>query len=79
MAILISCSQPNQGKPDFDSTTSIRYELISLEKKWLEAEFALDTVYLSTLLDSSFIDISANRTSNKQEELNDVYNNISAM
>ena len=54
-------------------------ELILLERKWLEAEFVLDTAYISTLLDSTFIGISANRVSSKQEELKGMYDNMSAM
>lgn len=61
------------------SSESIKQELLSLERKWLEAEFILDTAYISTLIDSTFIGISANRISNKQEELKGMYNNISAM
>ena len=54
-------------------------QLLSLERKWLEAEFALDTAYLSTLLDSTFIGISTDHISNKQQNLKGMYDNISAM
>jgi len=58
---------------------NVKEELLALERKWLKAEFGLDTTFLSTLLNSPLIGISANRTSNKQEELNGMYNNINAM
>src|SRR5574339_285208 len=57
----------------------VKEELLSLERKWLEAEFVLDTGYISTLMDPGFIAISADRISNKQGELDGIYDNISAM
>jgi hypothetical protein len=72
---LSSCAGYETGNAD----SKIEKELILLERKWLEAEFALDTSYISTLIDSSFIGISANRVSNKHEELKGMYDNISAM
>jgi len=81
VAIIFSsaCSSTDSSMTIGVSNDNIKEELLSLERKWLEAEFALDTAYLSTLLDSSFIGISANRTSNKQEELKAMYDNISSM
>lgn len=79
LIILLSCSQPDSGKPGISSATQLKNELISLEKKWLEAEFALDTGYFSTLMDDEFIDISAGHIHNKQEALKGIFNNISRM
>lgn len=82
LIVLFSCSQEEPDKTneaEHDSKDKIKEELLSLESKWLKAEFALDTSYLSTLLDSTFIGISANRISAKQEELKGMYDNISAM
>jgi len=82
MFILIACSQPNSKKTvdtDNFSNNNLKEELLSLERKWLDAEFALDTAYISTLMDSSFIDISTDHISNKQQALKGMYNNISAM
>jgi hypothetical protein len=62
-----------------ESNDKIKQELLSLERKWLEAEFKLDTAYISTLLDSTFIGISADRISNKHEDLKGMYDNIRAM
>jgi len=77
-----ACSGPGTNKadkqPDFPEN-KVKEELILLENKWLEAEFKLDTAYLATLLDSTFTGISANHISGKQEELNGMYENISAM
>jgi hypothetical protein len=82
MFILFACSQSNSKKtvdtPN-SSNENIKEELLSLERKWLDAEFALDTAYISTLMDSSFIDISPDHTSNKQQALKGMYDNISAM
>jgi hypothetical protein len=80
--ILFACSQSNSKKTvdtsDF-SNDNVKKELLSLERKWLDAEFALDTAYISTLMDSSFIDISPDHTSNKQQALKGMYDNINAM
>lgn len=82
LIVLFSCSQAKSDKTneaEHQPKDKINEHLLSLERKWLEAEFALDTAYLSTILDSTFIGISANKISNKQEELNGIHNNISAM
>ena len=79
---LVSCNDTKPGKTNetlHQPDDEIKKELLSLERKWLEAEFVLDKAYISTLLDSTFIGISANRISNKQEELKGMYDNISAM
>ncbi len=52
-------------------------ELLALEYNWLKAEFSLDTAYLATLMDDSFMGISASGTTTKQEELLDYYKIIS--
>lgn len=51
--------------------------LLSLERKWLIAEFALDTAYLSSLMDSTFTSISDEGVHNKQQCLQSMYSNIS--
>src|SRR5690349_3068736 len=48
-----------------------------LEYKWLKSEFTLDTAAISKMMDESFISIGDNSISNKQEELNGMYKNIS--
>ncbi|HMK18046.1 MAG TPA: nuclear transport factor 2 family protein [Chitinophagaceae bacterium] len=80
--ILFACSQSNSKKTvdtDNFSNDNVKEELLSLERKWLDAEFVLDTAYVSTLMDSTFIDISTDHISNKQQALKGMYNNISAM
>ena len=62
-----------------NSVAETKEHLLLLERKWLEAEFVLDTAYISTLLDPTFVGVSATRISNKQEELKGMYDNISAM
>ena len=82
IAVLFSCSGGDSskiGESTDQSNHKIKEELLLLERKWLEAEFALDTAYLSTLLDSTFIGISANSISGRQAELKGMYDNISAM
>ena len=76
-----SCNETDSGKriTNEDSNDKIKDDLLSLERKWLDAEFALDTAYISTLLDPSFLDISADQIHNKQQALKGMYDNISAM
>lgn len=79
--LFTSCQSRSNKKVDIDDFTkdNMKEELLSLERKWLDAEFALDTAYVSTLMDSTFIDISIDHISNKQQALKGMYNNISAM
>jgi len=78
---LFSCAETDSPKvtANSDSNNKIKEELLSLERKWLEAEFTLDTAYISTLMDSSFIDVSAHNIHNKQQALKGMYDNINAM
>jgi hypothetical protein len=82
MFILFSCSQSDSKKTEDANNSSndnVKEKLLSLERKWLEAEFILDTTYISSLMDPTFIAVSVDRISNKQEELISIYDNISAM
>ena len=54
-----------------------KQKLLALEYRWLKAEFALDTAYLSTLMDDSFMSINAHGTASKPDELIDYYKTIS--
>ena len=51
-------------------------QLLDLERAWLEHELALDTAFLASIMDSTFIGISKNGLENKQEDLLSMYNNI---
>ena len=75
-----SCNEadPNKGIVNKDSNDKVKDELLSFERKWLDAEFALDTAYISTLMDPSFIDISSGHIHNKQQALKEMYDNINA-
>jgi hypothetical protein len=77
--VFLGCSQSNSSKETGkdESSDKVKQELISLERKWLDAEFALDTAYISTLLDGSFIDISE-EIHNKQQALKGMYDGINA-
>lgn len=72
-----ACShrQSNNSTADHE----IRQRILSLEQKWIEAEFELDTAYISNLLDTTFIGITAAQIANKQQEINSVYANMKAM
>jgi hypothetical protein len=49
--LFVSCSQNSSNKKgsEQNSIVNAKEELLSLERKWLDAEFALDTAYISTL------------------------------
>ncbi|HUS03421.1 MAG TPA: nuclear transport factor 2 family protein [Chitinophagaceae bacterium] len=53
-----------------------KQKLLRLEYDWLKAEFALDTAFLSSIMDPTFIGISAEGVHNKKEDLLDMYNTI---
>ncbi len=74
--LLQSLSAPAQTKKN-TGAEKIKEHLLSLEYKWLKAEFALDTTYLSSIMDVTFISISEKGVLNKQEDLLDMYNTIS--
>jgi hypothetical protein len=57
-------------------TPDEKSELLNLEYEWLEKEFELDTAFISSIMDSTFIGISDNGVKNKQEDLISMYNNI---
>ena len=79
--VLTGCAHHNSEEKKFTpaSGDTIKAELLSLEKKWLEAEFNLDTAYIAGLLDPGFIGISADKIGTKQQELKGMYDNISNM
>jgi len=82
LTVLFSCKEADPNKANgtiHQSTDKIKEELLAVERKWIEAEFALDTAYIATLLDTGFIDISADHLHNKQQALKEMYDNISAM
>jgi hypothetical protein len=68
--VLFKCTEKTPGTPDEKS------ELLNLEYQWLTKEFALDTAFLSSIMDSTFIGISDNGIKNKHEDLISMYNNI---
>lgn len=77
VAFLIALCSPFQSfsqKSEFKRDSEI---LKKLEYNWLVAEFKLDTSTISKMMEDSFIAIGANSISNKQDELEGIYKNIS--
>ena len=62
-----------EKQPDLEDD---KRELLTLEKRWLEKEFSLDSAFLSSIMDSTFIDISEDGVKNKEEDLLSMYNTI---
>jgi hypothetical protein len=73
LIVLISCDNEHSN----NNTADDKDQLLTLERKWLEAEFALDTSYLSSIIDSTFTGISELGIENKKEALSGMYSNIS--
>lgn len=80
LLFFVACtSQSAEKKKTKEDVSQTKQHILSLERKWIEAEFALDTAYIATLLDSTFISVSAKQVSNKQQEINGIYANMSSM
>ena len=60
-------------------TATIKQQLLLQERLWVEAEFALDTAYISTLMDSTFQSVNSEHILNKQQELDGIFKNIRSM
>lgn len=71
LLIIISCCNET-----YKQTDNVSHELMTLEKEFLDKEFALDTAYLADMMDSTFIDITDNGVKNKKEDLIAIYHNI---
>jgi len=73
IVILAGCRQKkNASKPVYNKA-----DLLTLERNWLTAEFALDTAFISPLIHDSCIGISEDGIHNKQQFLNGMFENIS--
>jgi hypothetical protein len=77
--IAFSCNEPAAKKEAEIIKEHPEAAILSLEKKWLDAEFNLDTSTIAGLLHPRFISVNGRQISGKQEELAGIYNNISAM
>lgn len=77
--ILLSCNEKQPAKTVEIVREHPEEAILRLEKKWLDAEFKLDTASIAPLLHPRFISINGNRISGKQDELKGIYENISAM
>lgn len=67
-----------QNNKNIDMAT-IEQQLLLQERKWIEAEFALDTAYISTLMDSTFQSVNNEHILNKQQELDSILKNMRSM
>jgi hypothetical protein len=76
---LLSCNEQQPVKTEPPVKENAEQTILTLEKKWLDAEFNLDTASIAPLLHPRFISINGNRISGKQEELKGIYENISTM
>lgn len=74
---LYACEPGSTKENKIDS--QIKQPLLSLERRWIEAEFALDTAYVSSLMDSTFQSVNSEHSLNKQQELDGIFKNISSM
>jgi hypothetical protein len=73
IALAILCIFPRESL----SQNSDIEILKKMEYDWLMAEFKLDTATIAPMMDEKFMAIGLTSVSNKQEELNGIYENIS--
>ena len=69
-ALLLSCS----NKEDAPATNDVA-ELLRLEHKGIRSEFSMDTAFLSSIMDSTFMDVGSGEPRNKQQVLQGMYLN----
>jgi hypothetical protein len=67
-----SFSQNKSSKVDIEKLKKLEYD-------WIIAEFKLDTLTLSSILDESFISIDSAGILDKQQELKEVYESVIQM
>jgi hypothetical protein len=67
-----SFSQSKSSKVDIEKLSKLEYD-------WIIAEFKLDTVLLSSILDESFISIDDTGILDKKQELKEVYESVIQM
>jgi len=70
LMVLFKCADKPSGHSEE------KRELLNLEYEWLNKEFELDTAFLSSIMDSTFIGISVSGVKSKQEDLVSMYNSI---
>jgi hypothetical protein len=68
LVIQSACVNKRSDNKSSDNTTD-EAQLLQLEHQWLEHEFTADTVFLSSLIDSTFICITPGGILTKQETL----------
>lgn len=64
-----SCDTTNSDKPSITNT------ILALERKGIEQEFINDTSFLSSIMDTTFIELSGDSIKNKHEVLKTIYAN----
>ncbi len=56
--------------------TNEKISLLLLEQQWLAAELKMDTVFIASILDSSFMGISEYGIHSRQQEITDIFNTM---
>ena len=68
----ISLASCGPGKADYSIESK---KLLDLEKEAIEREFKNDTTFLSSIMDTTFIELSKDKIKNKHEVLRTIYSN----
>jgi len=76
-SIFFFCASPKNAVSQKTSSTNDIEKLKKLEYDWLIAEFKRDTASIAAMMDEKFISVGLTGTSNKQQELDGIYENIS--
>jgi len=76
VTFLLSCAIPKKSVSQNASSKDIE-KLKQLEYDWLMAEFKLDTATIAPMMDEKFMGIGLTELTNKQQELDGIYENMS--
>ncbi|MEO5593364.1 MAG: nuclear transport factor 2 family protein [Chitinophagaceae bacterium] len=74
---LLSCKSHSKSFLPVAASTNDAETIKKLEYDWLIAEFKLDTATISKMMDGTFMSVGPGSISNKQQELDGMYRNIS--
>jgi len=77
LSLLLFCGSAKESLSQKKVSNNDIEKLKKLEYDWLIAEFKMDTATIALMMDEKFMAIGLSRITNKQQELNGMYENIS--
>ena len=76
MFLVVSLVIPKTLLSQNSSVANDMNKLKNMEYDWILAEFLLDTATISAMMDEKFMAVGLTEISNKQQELNGIYNSM---